>query len=173
MTTKYNTKTTSEDGHELVIDVDSRIGIPVEIEEGFKELFDEFVAYKTESADLGNIPCPSEETQKEYLSITDVFGKDKQNHFPKPDAKRENLHHVHVFDGETDEDLAKWNAKQQIRRSCDTLLFYSYFEHNEIHYFYVLQFILDPEGHDFQKDNAEMKALIDYAEEYRLSIIKA
>lgn len=164
---------TSEDGHQLTFNIDECVEIAEHAMDNFKSLIDRFVEYKTESADLGNIPAPSDGVQMEYLSLVDVFGKDKPNHFPKPDAKNENLHHVHVFDGTTEFEIDQWINKEQIKRVCDTLLFYSYFEHDEIHHFNVLQFIEDPNGHDYQKNNDEMKKILEYATTYRESIVNA
>ncbi|WP_102315759.1 type II toxin-antitoxin system YafO family toxin [Vibrio cyclitrophicus] len=171
MAENYYKEITSEHDHKLVFNVDSNLKITPELEESFNELYEDFKEYKTESADLGNVPCPSEDVQKEHLSAVDTIGKDKPNEFPKPDASKENLHHVHIFDGETEYEFNKWADKAQIRRVCDTLLFYSYFNFEGVHYFYVLNFVLDPEGHDFQKDNEAMGIIIGFAEKYRLSIV--
>lgn len=171
MAGNYHKETTSEDGHKLVFNVDSSLKITPELEDGFNELYEDFIEYKTEGADFGNVPCPSEDVQKDHLALVDLFGKDKPNEFPKPDAGKENLHHVHIFDGETEYEFEKWAEKAQIRRVCDTLLFYSYFKFEGVHHFYILNFVLDPDGHDFQKDEEAMKILIGFAENYRLSIV--
>ncbi|WP_087024462.1 type II toxin-antitoxin system YafO family toxin [Thaumasiovibrio subtropicus] len=168
----YLKETVSEDdGHKLVFNVNPSLIVEAEQQDAFNDLYSDFIEYKTESADLGNIPCPDEDVQKDHCSFVDIFGKDKPNEFPKPDAGIENLHHVHIFDGETEFEYDKWINKAQIRRVCDTLLFYSYFQFKDVHYFYVLNFVLDPQGHEFQKDEEAMRIIIGRAEQYRLSIV--
>ncbi len=154
----------------LIFDVDPLLEVPESELGGFLSIYDEFIDYKTQSADLGNIPCPSEDNQKDFASLVDLFGKDKPNEFPKPLAKIHGLHHVHIFDGSNDRELTRWIGKYQIQRVCDTLLFYSYFLHKEKHYFYVLQFVGDPDGHSYQKDVKEMSNLIDRIKQYKKSI---
>lgn len=159
-----------EDNIALVFDIDPMLDVPEAELEGFKSIYNEFIDYKTQSADLGNLPCPSEETQKDYASLVDFFGKDKPNEFPKPAAKYQGLHHVHVFDGSTDRELSRWVGKFQIQRVCDTLLFYSYFVYQEKHYFYILQYVGDPDGHSFQQDVKEMGNLIERIKQYKETI---
>ncbi len=151
----------------LIFDVDPLLEVPESELGGFLRIYEEFIDYKTQSADLGNIPCPSEDTQKDFLSLVDFFGKDKPNEFPKPAAKIHGLHHVHIFDGSNDRELTKWIGKYQIQRVCDTLLFYSYFLFEDIHYFYVLQFVGDPDGHSFQQDVEKMGFLIERIKQYK------
>lgn len=161
----------SDDGHRLVFDVSRTISHRMGSAGGFTELYEEFIDYKMQSADLGNLPAPDMSVQMEYLTIVDFFGKDKPNHFPKPAVKNEQIHHVHVFDGHTDTELNSWLARAQSRRSSDTLLFYSYFQWNGIHHFYVLELAEDPEGHSFQKNEIKMAAIIRMAVEYRKRVI--
>jgi len=167
----FHRQSTSEEGHQLVFDVDALLALSPDTLPGFQKAYSEFIDYKTESADLGNIPAPENHIQMEYASVVDLFGKDKPNHFPKPGAKKEKLHHVHVFDGKTDQELDAWVSKAQSRRVCDTLLFYSYFEFQGIHHFFILQFVLDPDGHDFQNEDGNMKNLVERASAYRAGIL--
>ena len=154
----------------LIFDVDPLLEVPESELEGFFLIYENFIEYKTQSADLDNIPCPSEDTQKDFLSLVDIFGKDKPNEFPKPEAQKNGLHHIHVFDGSNDRELTKWVGKYQIQRVCDTLLFYSYFFFENKHYFYVLQFVGHPDGHSFQQDIKEMDYLIGRIKQYTESI---
>lgn len=154
----------------LIFDVDPLLSVPNNELESFLRIYEEFIDYKTQSADLGNIPCPSEDNQKDFASLVDIFGKDKPNIFPKPLARIYGLHHVHIFDGKNDRELTTWLRKYQIQRVCDTLLFYSYFPHQKNHYFYVLQFVSDPHGHSYQKDVSEMNNLIDRIKQYKKSL---
>jgi len=156
----------------LVFDIDPLLKIPAPELQGFHRIYNEFIDYKTQSADFENLPCPSEEAQKDYASLVDVFGKDKPNEFPKPAAKIQGLHHVHVFDGSTDRELSRWLMKHQIKRVCDTLLFYGYFVYEEKHHFYILQYVGDPNGHSFQKDVTEMGYLIERIKQYKESVKK-
>jgi len=154
----------------LIFDVDPLLEVPESELGGFLLIYENFIEYKAQSADLDNIPCPSEDTQKDFASLVDLFGKDKPNEFPKPEAKKHGLHHIHVFDGSHDRELTTWVGKYQIQRVCDTLLFYSYFLFEDKHYFYVLQFVGDPGGHSFQQDIKEMDYLIERIKQYTKSI---
>lgn len=166
----YRSEVISDEGHRLQFDVSDRVKIAESDKKGFEELFEEFIRYKGFCADDGDIPAPLEHDQKEYASSVDNFGKDKPNHFPKPDAKIEKLHHVHVYDGKTDAQLDKWIEKPQNQRVCDTLLFYSYFQYDDVHHFFILQFVTDPDGHKYQKDDEKMSVVVQCAKEYRKSI---
>lgn len=163
-------RVTSVDGHQLVFNVSQTLSYIISRVGGFTDLYNEFIHYKTQSADLGNLPVPDRSVQMEYLTIVDAFGKDKPNHFPKPGAKNEQLHHLHVFDGNTDNELNRWLSRTQSRRSSDTLLFYSFFEWQDCYYFYVLEFVESPEGHDFQSDQVQMAVIVQRASQYRRGV---
>ncbi|AYY47160.1 hypothetical protein GFB57_25125 (plasmid) [Citrobacter sp. S39] len=161
-------ESTSGDGHKLVFAVDAKLDIPEERLNDFQDIYKDFIEYKTISADLGNIPRPQDHVQMEFLTAVDLFGKDLPNFFPKPIAKREKLHHLHVFDGTNDWDINRWKQSEQSKRSSDSLMFYSYFEHQNVHYFYVLKFIEEPDGHSFQSEENTKGTLSKRAEGYRL-----
>lgn len=165
----YSKNVISDEGHQLNFDVSNRVEVAKSEGSGFKDLFEEFVRYKGYCADDDDIPSSPRHDQMKYASSVDFFGKDKPNHFPKPGAKNENLYHVHVFDGKTDAQLDKWIDKPQRQRSSNTLLFYSYFFHNGIYHFFILQFISNAEGdaHEYQRDNEKMNVVIQCAKEYR------
>jgi len=172
MSTDYSRNELSTEKHVELIFNASHSVIPIHVSnQGFLEIYEEFISYKKISADLGNIPIPPEHIQKEYCSAVDLFGKEKPNHFPRLNAKKEKIHHLHVFDGKTDAELENWSSKQQSRRSCDTLIFYSYFEHDDKFYFYILKFIESPKGHEFQSNSQEMLQITNEAEKYRQSIV--
>jgi hypothetical protein len=91
----------------LIFDVDPLLEVPESELGGFLLIYENFIEYKAQSADLDNIPCPSEDPQKDFASLVDLFGKDKPNEFPKPEAKKHGLHHIHVFDGSHDRELKR------------------------------------------------------------------
>lgn len=166
----FRTESTSLDGHELIFAVDAELDISDERYGDFQDIYADFIEYKTISADFGNIPCPPNDVQMEFLSAVDLFGKDKPNHFPKPLAKQEKLHHLHVFDGTNDWSIRRWKKSEQSKRSSDSLLFYSYFKYESVHHFFILEFIRAPKGHDFQSDEDAMEILAERAKGYRLHI---
>jgi len=157
---------------ELTGDLVFTVDIDIDKTDTFATVYDAFIAYKSDSPE-DELPAPTVDDQKDYESVNDLFGKDTPNYFPKPKVKKENLHHVHVFDGSK-----SWNAwinKEQYRRSCDTLLFYSYFKNNSVRYFHLLDFLFNPENddksHNKMKDDEYMQILADKAECYRESSI--
>ncbi|WP_165587254.1 type II toxin-antitoxin system YafO family toxin [Enterobacter hormaechei] len=161
-------ESTSDDGHELVFAVDAELDISDERLTDFQDIYNDFIEYKSVSADFGNLPRPPDHVQMEFLTAVDLFGKDLPNFFPKPIAKREQLHHLHVFDGTNDWSVNRWKQSEQSKRSSDSLLFYSYFEHKNVHYFYILKFIQAPDGHAFQSEENTTGTLSKRAAVYRL-----
>ncbi|YCO02405.1 type II toxin-antitoxin system YafO family toxin (plasmid) [Vibrio sp. VNB-15] len=156
----------------------------------FEPVLEEFIDYKTKSSIDDEMPAPSLDVQKDYTSVVEVFGRDKRNQHPRKESKEENLHHLHFYTSDEEDDrleliaYKKWKSKPQYQRVSNTFIIYSYFHHKDIHYFYILDFIevdidesssdeeLECGGHEALKNQEHLSNWISTARAYRKSIIE-
>lgn len=137
----------------------------------FTPFIQEFDAYKRNS---DRHSAPTRQEQEEYASISPLFGRDRRNvDTEEPFLQaQETLSHLHnrqddsVWTDEEGDPLSQWEC------TSDSYLIYSYFVHNGIRYYYIVDFI-DNDAHA-NWDNEEAKLMwIQEAKDYRLSIQQA
>lgn len=135
----------------------------------FLPFYNEFIKYKSASIFHSR---PSNSYQKQYYSISPLFGRDRFNADDnlKTELAAELLTHVHVKQEHsiwTDKNgapLAQWKCKS------DAYLIYSYFVHNLERYYFVVTFI-DNDAHASWDNEDAKKMWLEDARNYRLSVI--
>jgi hypothetical protein len=131
----------------------------------FLEIYKQFQFYKEDSA-ADEHAAPNNYIQKTYHSIHPLFGRDRFDKVNKT-ANVEEIQHLHVR-----EELSIWEDKDgrlcQWECTSDTHLIYSYFYHQDTHYYYLIEFYNKAAHLQYVDD---VLYLIQEAKKYRLSII--
>lgn len=135
----------------------------------FQPIYQEFCTYKSLS---GTHSRPTNAEQKQFVSISDLFGRDRFNADDelKIELSAESLTHLHTIqEGCTWEDssgyrLAQWSC------TSNSYLIYSYFVHLSTRYYFVVDFI-DNNAHASWKNTLAKKIWLSDAKIYRESII--
>ena len=139
----------------------------------FSDIYDLFIEYKTRSDIESEMPAPTEDVQKYFECVVNIFGKDKLSQ-PRILCKIEELYHLHVFDDS--KKWRTWKKKPQFLRSSNTFIIYSFFMFENIYYFYILDWVkVDSEGkdgHEALELDENITKWLQLAEVYRLSIVK-
>jgi len=132
----------------------------------FKEVFEKFCYYK-ENSEPHEHPSPRRHAQETYESLSPLFGRDR---FDKkyPEASNQNIQHLHVKQPHSKWDFLDGSAKTQWECTSDSYLVYSYFEHNGIHHYFVLEFYKSESHAQYEQD---VQIFIHEAEQYRLTQI--
>lgn len=132
----------------------------------FQEIFEEFCYYK-ENSEPNEHPSPRRYTQEIYESLSPLFGRDR---FDKkyPEASNQNIQHLHVKQPHSKWDLMAGSAKPQWECTSDSYLVYSYFKHQDVHYYFVIEFYKSKSHAQYEHD---VEIFIHEAEQYRLSQI--
>jgi len=163
---------TLKDGEKVVFSVCSSIVLGKEN----NALYNNFTIYKKLGIEYKDFPAPTKEIQDIEDSLVDIFGKDKPTEFPKPESKKQNAYHVHIFDDDKSV-FYKWKRKPQIRRSSNSLLFYSAFIYQKTYYFYILKITkangdMDNDGHQpfKEKDQKSLKDMLKSAQIYKKEV---
>lgn len=135
----------------------------------FPKIYEEFKNYKSKSLTHSR---PTNAHQKQYFSISPLFGRDRYNADDKQkiELAAEQLTHVHVKQKNSvwlDEDndpLAQWDC------TSNSYLIYSYFVHGGTRNYYVIAFIDNNAHAHWEDENSKLLWLKD-AKEYRISVI--
>lgn len=132
----------------------------------FIDIFEEFCYYK-ENSDSHEHPSPTRYTQETYECLSPLFGRDR---FDKkyPEASNQNIQHLHVKQANSNWDFPNGSAKAQWECTSDSYLVYSYFKHNDIHHYFVIEFYKSGGHAQYEQD---VQIFIHEAEQYRQSQI--
>lgn len=150
----------------------------------FTTVYNEFIDYKISSNASEELPAPEANVQKDYPCVNELFGKDKPN---APHSKlskahsqeqiQHNIHHLHTFDGSRS--FPKWQVNKQWLNVSNTFVIYSFFKHNGILYFYVLDLVQDTGseetpngGHEALTQENTVQQWIDDARAFETAEIK-
>jgi hypothetical protein len=140
----------------------------------FSGIYDLFIEYKTRSNIEEEMPAPTDDVQKDYECVVNIFGKDKLSQ-PRKLCKIEELYHLHVFDHS--KKWRTWKKKPQFLRASNTFIIYSFFVFENIYYFYILDWVkVDSNGdggHEALEMGDNITRWLQTAETYRLSIVKS
>lgn len=136
----------------------------------FLPFFQEFERYKR-SCDETDHPRPGTSLQKLYQPISLLFGRDRANvDEERPFCQRqEGLSHLHtrqedsVWEDGAGDTLVQWEC------CSNSYIIYSYFVHNLIRYYFVVDFI-DNDAHANWENQEAIQMWIADAKTYRLSI---
>lgn len=128
---------------------------------------DEFLIYKEASKNREH-PAPSRKVQETYVSASEMFGRDRFDKLSK-DAQKEEIQHLHVrqedsiWEDEEGYGYAQWNC------TSDSYLVYSYFKHQDDHYYYFIEFF-GKEAHSLYEKMGDK--FIKCAKDFRLKKLK-
>ncbi|EIW9313087.1 MULTISPECIES: type II toxin-antitoxin system YafO family toxin [Klebsiella] len=136
----------------------------------FLPFYQEFEEYKRKSDDTEQ-PRPSNKMQQSYASISGLFGRDRANvDEARPFYQRqEGLGHLHVrqedsvWEDESGDPLIQWKC------TSNSYIIYSYFVHNLVRYYFVVDFI-DDEAHANWDNQEAIQMWIADAKAYRLTV---
>lgn len=138
----------------------------------FEQILEDFKFYKRNSNPQEH-PRPANHFQKKYDSVSYYFGRDKFD-TRHAQARKEEIQHVHYREQNSNWENSNGNPKSQWQCTSNTYLVYSYFYHDNINYYYLIDFINKSAHND---DNAiyreSITTYLDKALAYRLSVVNA
>ncbi|EOR09651.1 MULTISPECIES: type II toxin-antitoxin system YafO family toxin [Acinetobacter] len=136
----------------------------------FKLILEEFESYKKNSNDKEH-PRPVNHIQRTTASVSYYFGRDRFD-IKHKQARAEEIQHVHfreensLWEFDDGDPKAQWDCKS------NTYLIYSYFYHNNCHYYFLIDLI---EKNAHNNDNAiyiaSAPGYLAQAQEYKSNII--
>jgi len=128
-------------------------------------IFEEFRVYKESSADDEHA-APTRHVQENYCCIVPLFGRDR---FDKEnrDARSEDIQHLHIR-----EDHSIWEDEEGLLSqwycTSDRYLVYSYFLHEGIHHYYIIELYNSSSHLQYVED---VRSFVEDAKAYRLEVI--